>query len=975
MTKSVRVLLTCVALTLVASIASAQGVQTGTLTGTVRDQGNLPLPGAAITVTSTALQGARTAATDANGVYALAGLPPGVYAVRFELQGMRTTEATQRVDLGRTARVNASMQVAIAESVQVTATASPSIITSTQGGANLRVDDVAKLAAVRTVWGIAELAPGVTDNTPNPNQLTISGGFAYDNQFLINGVDVADNIFGTPNNLFIEDALQEVQVLTSGISSEFGRFGGGVVNAVTKSGGNSFSGSTRLNFYSPSWTKETPFETSSNVVRPKDVQQNYEWTFGGPIAKDRVWFFTAGRWQEASTPAPLPETGIPFSTETSNKRGEFKLTATVSPNHTVQGSYLNNSTTSHQAPVSGTMELSAMVNRQNPNNLWVTSYRGVLRGTTLATVQVSGRHFGARNAGGTATDILSSPFRTRGVSGVPAGRFYGAPYLDSTDPEDRNNRQATGSLNWMLTSAGTGTHDVKAGFENYASRYVGGNSQTATGYVFRADYALAGTRPALDAQGRVTPVFQPGVTRLENWLPSRGAVLEIVTNSLYVHDRWTAGPRLTLDLGTRFEMVRSDATGNISSVDTNTIVPRLGAAYDLSGTGGWIAQATYGHYTGKYTEPNFQDDTDVGNPGLLTYEYVGPAGQGMDFLPGFDPANYTRFLGGNIPTANVAIADGTHSPVTKEFTLALATPFGDRGTAKVSYQWRAVGGFIEDFINDPSAGGKVTVVRNGVTLGTLDRVLFRNSSTAVRDYQALLFQANRRLSSRWTVDGHWTLQLRNHGTFEGEATSQPGLSSTIGNYPEMTFLDRSEPSGRLNDFQRHKLRAWTTYAMDFKRFGALDASVLYRYNSALTYSLVANGVPLTAAQRAANPGYATPPTSQAVYFGERGVGAFGDAQMFDLAFTYSVPAFRELRPWIKAELFNLFNDQSLVSYNTVVTPKAGGAVDVNGLPTEYTQGAAFGRATAVTSFPRSAQNFAGQNLYARTFLLSAGFRF
>ena len=168
----------------------------------------------------------------------MAGLPPGVYAVRFELQGMRTTEASQRVDLGRTARVDVTLQVAIAESVQVTATAAPAIITSTQGGANLRADDVAKLANIRTVWGIAELAPGLTDNTPNPNQLTIAGGFAYDNQFLINGVDVADNIFGTPNNLFIEDALQEVQVLTSGISAEFGRFGGGVVNAITKSGGN-----------------------------------------------------------------------------------------------------------------------------------------------------------------------------------------------------------------------------------------------------------------------------------------------------------------------------------------------------------------------------------------------------------------------------------------------------------------------------------------------------------------------------------------------------------------------------------------------------------------------------------------------------------------------------------------------------------------------------------------------------------------
>ena len=74
-------------------------------------------------------------------------------------------------------------------------------------------------------------------------------------------------------------------------------------------------------------------------------------------------------------------------------------------------------------------------------------------------------------------------------------------------------------------------------------------------------------------------------------------------------------------------------------------------------------------------------------------------------------------------------------------------------------------------------------------------------------------------------------------------------------------------------------------------------------------------------------------------------------------------------------MFNLFNDQSLVNFNTVVTPRAGGAVDANGLPTEYTQGAAFGRATTLSSFPRSAQNFAGQNLYARTFLLSAGFRF
>ncbi len=368
MTKTIRALLALTLLLAGSALPSlAQGVQTGSLAGTVQDQGAQPLPGVAVTVTSPALQGSRTTVTDGNGVYSLAGLPPGLYAVRFELSGMRTVDATQRVDLGQMARVGAVLKVAVVESVQVTA-AAPSIVTSTQGGANMRADDINKLASIRTVWGIAELAPNVTDNTPNAGQLAIAGGFAYSNQFLINGVDVADNIFATPNSLFIEDALEEVQVLSSGVSAEFGRFGGGVVNAITKSGGNTFSGSGRLNFYSPSWTKETPFETAAGITRQKDVQNNYEGTFGGPLVKDRLWFFTAGRYQSASTPAPLPETAIPFTTENTNKRAEFKLTGTVSPNHTLQGSFTNNRTSAHQGPVAGVIDLASMVNRPRPEH-------------------------------------------------------------------------------------------------------------------------------------------------------------------------------------------------------------------------------------------------------------------------------------------------------------------------------------------------------------------------------------------------------------------------------------------------------------------------------------------------------------------------------------------------------------------------------------------------------------------------------
>jgi hypothetical protein len=896
--------------------------------------------------------------------------------VRFELSGMTPVETMQRVDLGQTARLDATLRVAaVTEDVRVTAEL-PTILSTTQGGTNFRTEETDKLAMPRTIFGLAELAPGLTDNTPQTNQVSIAGGFGYDTQFLVNGVDIADNLFAQPNNLFIEDAIEEVQVLTSGISAEYGRFGGGVVNAITKSGGDTFSGSGRINFYNPVWTAETPFEERSNVTHKKDLQQNYEGTFGGPIVRQRLWFFAAGRHQKASTPAPLVETGIDFSTEDTNKRGEIKLTGSLidGANHTLQGSYLNNSRTQHQTSNGNGMDLASVVTRQTPNDLWVATYRGVLSNRVLASVQTSRRKFQFLNAGGTETAIERSVFRTRGVApGVPTTRYFNAPYFDSTDPETRANRQVTGSLNWFLTSGRLGSHDLKTGYENFVSSEEGGNSQSATGYVMRSDYLLAGGRPALDAQGRIIPLFIPGVSRVDQWIATRGAKLDITTNSFYAHDRWTATPRLTIDLGTRAEIVRSKATGDIIGADTQNIVPRLGAAYDVTGDGRWIAQATYAHYSGSYNIAQFVGNSDVANPSQVVYEYSGPAGQGLDFAPGFNLANYSRVLAGNFPTANVFFEDGLHSPITKEFTLGVGTPFGNRGAAKMMYQWRAIGSFIDDFIDDPSA--QTTVVRNGVDFGTFTDVTWRNTDVPKREYQAMIVQGNYRVGTRWSVDGHWTLQLRNNGNFEGEAASQPGNPSLIGDYPEIYVFARNEPEGRLNDFQRHKVRLWTTYTLGLGGFGSVDLGALYRYNSPLTYSLFANGVPISAIQASRDPGYVDPPVSQTLYFAERGSERFESAQMVDLALTYSIPVFRDLRPWIKFELYNAFNNQNLVQYNTAITPAPGSPLDADGLPTQFVRGPLFGQSTTNTHFPRSAQNFAGNNLYARTFLMSFGFRF
>src|SRR5213078_275243 len=171
----------------------------------------------------------------------------------------------------------------------------PAPVTEVQTSANIRSDDINRLPMGRTPYLAAELMAGVTTNTPSTNQITIYGGFAYDNVFLIDGVDVNDNLLGTSNDLYIEDAIGEVQVLTSGVSAEYGRFSGGVVNIITKSGGNTLSGAYRTNFTRPSWTSETPFEKANGIQRGKPTTANpfitnklstfTELTAGGPVMR------------------------------------------------------------------------------------------------------------------------------------------------------------------------------------------------------------------------------------------------------------------------------------------------------------------------------------------------------------------------------------------------------------------------------------------------------------------------------------------------------------------------------------------------------------------------------------------------------------------------------------------------------------------------------------------------------------------
>ncbi|HYS52896.1 MAG TPA: carboxypeptidase regulatory-like domain-containing protein [Thermoanaerobaculia bacterium] len=310
---------------------------TGNIVGTVISGGKV-LPGATVSVTSQSLQGTRTATSGEAGGYYFPSLPPGEYTVVFELSGLQSVRKRVTVDVATTSHADVEMKVAaVSEAMTVTAGAAPAA-ESTQVTTNFKMATINALPLDRTINAITLLSPGVTEAGPT-NQITISGSYSFDSLFLVDGVIVNENLRGQPNPLYIEDAIQETTVLTGGVSAEFGRFTGGVVSTITKSGGNEFSGSLRDNITNPSWAHKT--DLAAQADPPNEIRHQFEGTYGGRIVRDRLWFFSAGRYQKIERGAQTTFTNIRYVVPDKERRYEGKMTAQVAPKHSVIASYID----------------------------------------------------------------------------------------------------------------------------------------------------------------------------------------------------------------------------------------------------------------------------------------------------------------------------------------------------------------------------------------------------------------------------------------------------------------------------------------------------------------------------------------------------------------------------------------------------------------------------------------------------------
>ncbi len=362
------------ALLLLAGQAWAQN-PTGTLTGRVSDDSGGALPGVTVSAESPALQGSRTTVTNENGSYKLGFLPPGVYQVTYGLEGFNTAVREVKISAAQTTPSNIILQLGtVTEEIMVTS--QQSVISETGTAATtITHTGIESLPLPRELDDIINLAPGVANSGFRSSTPVMAGAPSYENLYLVNGVVINENVRAEILNLFIEDAVEETTTSVSGISAEYGRFTGGVVNAITKSGGNRFNGSFRVNLSNESWESKTPL-TGDQI---DDINEVYEATLGGFFVKDHLWFFAAGRDRTTADTASTDITRIDYPRTDEETRTEMKLTVSPNNSHSIIGSYLEIERDRTNTDFGTILDQRSLnPNRGDPQEISSVNYTGIL---------------------------------------------------------------------------------------------------------------------------------------------------------------------------------------------------------------------------------------------------------------------------------------------------------------------------------------------------------------------------------------------------------------------------------------------------------------------------------------------------------------------------------------------------------------------------------------------------------------------
>ena len=571
---------------------------TSTIEGVVTDANGAVIAGASVEVNGSTLATERSTTTDSQGFYRLTALPAGSYTLSISQQGFAANTSRIELTLNRTATFNIQLQVSGVGS-EVTVTDELPLLepSASSTGSTITPQKIQDFPVNgREYLDLLQLVPGVAINRqadPNTdNSNPVLGERSGNNNFFIDGQPNKDTVSGGAAAQFNQETIAEFQVLTTGYKAEFGQASGAIVNVITKSGGNSFHGAASLFHRNEAFDSVNSLDRS--VTEPPHLRRfDYSLAGGGPILKDRIFFFgSSERIMEdrgidfVYPPFPPSEAttsllGLLHTQEdpldgpqrTRETRNFLKLNENFGRHQLVQELNYTNGfvrgqgtgipssrrNTSGRRLLLGFGDTILLGDKGDP---WIVTLRGSYRGEPSDDQPASPQIIGLTRLNSFSVQQTCPP--TCG--------FFGSP----TDPPGVNfGSAATASnLDQKYTSISAngdklfGDHEVKFGWQFLRTKVDGLDSQTLTNQIFATvdDYLDFGTVNS----GVFLLLEGGGPTPEANEIHLRNNY-----NAIYVQDDWKLLKNLTLNLGLRWDH-DSEFTSK------KNFSPRLGVAWSIT---------------------------------------------------------------------------------------------------------------------------------------------------------------------------------------------------------------------------------------------------------------------------------------------------------------------------------------------------------------------------------------------------------
>lgn len=736
-----------------ASAASAPAqTSLGILRGQVSDQQGGALPGVTVTARQAETNLTQTGVTGGEGRYYVPNLPPGRYELTAELSGFISVKQTVDLRVGQELSINLTMQLAgVTEEVQVLAESVPVQTQSTIATviSNKQIDDLPTIS--RDFSALAKLAPGTTASgmtgaTAAGTGISISGMRPFQNNIIVDGASNLMQFYGRQANDFPQDWIQEFQVLTNSFGAEFGQAAGGVMNVITRSGSNLFAG-RGYGFFRSAKFDSPPFagryannEPVFLTETPPFDQQRYGGFLGGPIQKDKLFFFggvealnldssevlaISEYWRQAR---PNEPTIIPIGT--TSQVYLVKADWNISQNNRAYFRYTNTDKSDRNLSL-GSSALDTLETRYtfegplwNVMGNWTTTISSRAFNEFRVFYGVNKPWILANFAGGLGGSLLLDADGRGGLNGkfatlsYPGARFGATSF---TGLEGESNGYIIDNFSFVL-----GRHSLKTGvLLSRQTMFMDVEASHKGRWGFLTDRVFNINDP-LSYPTTFSGNVATGEATLTAWSPSA-----------YIQDTWQPTDSLTLNLGIRYDLDRTPITLNPlidpynqrvvarlggapplekSNLDTNNFSPRLGVVWVPTADRRTTIRGSFGLF---YDQNHFNWTDIYVNETLLSTRRVSFDAFGAAGNPFWNPADTAgsalklrAFLAQNFP----AYPDLSIAPYGTEQILAMdpnfKIPYSGTTSVGVTHEFGRNLSVRADYVNTRAFDAAVSIDRN-----------------------------------------------------------------------------------------------------------------------------------------------------------------------------------------------------------------------------------------------------------------------